>query len=505
MNEAASVQITLQPQGRSLRVPLGAPLQEALFLSGVEFPCGGKGLCRGCRIRLLNGNLPITPIQTERLSEDELRQGWRLACQCRAESDLTLEIAQWDMAVLSDDHAVEFIPHPGFGVAVDLGTTTIAAQLLNLNTGCVESVYSTLNPQAEFGADLISRIQYDMQDGAKTLTSRIRACIRDAIQTLLQQSDASPSEIIEVVLAGNTVMHHLFCGLNVKPLSQAPFQSPHDGLINFSANELGWSNLPNAAVIFLPALGGFVGSDLLAGIIAAGIHQSERPCALIDLGTNGEIIIGNREKIVCASTAVGPAFEGGRIRYGMRATTGAIHQAAAKDGGFHCCVIGNGKANGVCGSGLVEAVAAGLELNWIHPSGRILLQDKIIPLTDGIHLTQQDVRQLQLAKAAIASGFTIMLEEWGATADVLDAIYLAGAFGNYVNLNAAERIGLLPLPAQRLTPIGNSSLRGAKFVLCNHRNDPQYFESILQNTKHFTLSEHPAFQDLYVSSMAFPG
>ncbi|MDP8244611.1 MAG: ASKHA domain-containing protein [Candidatus Hinthialibacter antarcticus] len=505
MHADSTVQITLQPQGRVLSVPYGAPLQQALFSSGVEFPCGGKGLCRGCRIRTLSGNLDITPIQTERPSNEELAQGWRLACQCRAETDLVIEVAQWDMAVLSDDQPFTFTPRPGYGVAVDLGTTTIAAQLIDLRQGCVVSVYSCLNPQAEFGGDLISRIQYVLQDsGAQTLTTRIRDCIQAAAQTLLQDANVPPKELQQVILSGNTVMHHIFCGFDVTSLSQAPFQSPHNSAVQFTPDDLQWNEMPNATVTFLPALGSFVGSDLLAGILATGLHQSERPCALIDLGTNGEIIVGNREKIVCTSTAVGPAFEGGRIHFGMRATTGAISQVTAEDGQLRCSVIGSVKAKGICGSGLVEAAAAALDLNWINPSGRITLADKKIPLTNLVHLTQQDIRQLQLAKAAITAGFEILIEEWGATVDDLEHVYLAGAFGNYVNLHAAEKIGLLPLPAHCLTPVGNSSLRGTKCALCQPQENSRWYEPILQITKHLTLSEHPKFQDLYITAMTFP-
>lgn len=505
MKTGSTVEIQLQPQGQTLRVARNTPLKEVLFTSGVEFPCGGQGRCRGCRIRVTGAKLAVTPPQRERLSEAEIARGWRLACQCRAETDLVIEIAQWDMAILCDDQPFTFTPRQGYGVAVDVGTTTIAAQLIDRRQGRVLSVDSCLNPQAEFGGDLISRIQYAIHNnGAETLTARIQHCIHAAIHSLLNAANIPPGEVHEIILAGNTVMHHFFCGINTESLSQAPFQSPHDGAVHFTSNGLQWKGLPSATITFLPALGSFVGGDLLAGILATGIHQSQRPCALIDLGTNGEIVIGNRDRFICTSTAVGPAFEGGRIRYGMRAATGAVSQVVAHNGELACTVIGNAKAKGICGSGLVEAVASCLDLGWIKPSGRITLEDKQIPLIDSILLTQQDVRQLQLAKAAIAAGFKILLDEWGATIEELAHVYLAGAFGNYVNLSAAEKIGLLPIPAGRLTPVGNSSLRGAKCALCQPQKNTAWYETIRKNTTHFTLSEQPAFEELYIAAMGFP-
>ncbi len=496
------VDISLHPQGVTLRVERGASLREALFLSGVEFPCGGRGRCRGCRIKALQGGLPVTPIQQEKLSADELAQGWRLACQCNADVDLTLEVAQWDMDILSDDQPFSYVARPGFGVAVDLGTTTIAAQAVDLRLGRVVGVTSCLNPQAEFGADLISRVYFAIQEnGASILTARIRECVYHAIQTLVNSAKINAAEINEVVLSGNTVMHHFFCGLDTTPLSQAPFLSPHDGQIILTAEDVQWDDLPNATVVCLPSLGSFVGGDLLAGILATGIHQNDAPSALIDLGTNGEIVIANNERAVCTSTAVGPAFEGGRIQYGMRASTGAVNQVRLNGGALECSVIGNQTAKGICGSGLVEAVAACLDLGWIDPSGRITLDEKQIHLVDGVLITQQDIRQLQLAKAAVAAGLQILVDEWGTSYDELNTIYLAGAFGNYVSLDAIERIGLTPLPAKRLTPTGNSSLRGAKYAL--GLQDKNWRQPVLQTTTHFTLSEHPSFEELYINSMAF--
>ena len=225
----------------------------------------------------------------------------------------------------------------------------------------------------------------------------------------------------------------------------------------------------NPAVRFLPCLGSFVGSDILAGLLATSLHEHDDLAALIDLGTNGEIVVGNRQRLLCASTAAGPAFEGARISMGMRAATGAISEVHAQDGKLHCHVLGNGAPRGVCGSGLVDAAAAGLDLGWISPKGR-LANGESLTLAPPVALTQWDVRELQLAKGAIAAGLRILLEQWGAQAIELAQVYVAGAFGNYINYASARRIGLLDFPAEKIQPAGNTALLGAKLALFDLRN-----------------------------------
>jgi len=248
----------------------------------------------------------------------------------------------------------------------------------------------------------------------------------------------------------------------------------------------------------MPCLGGFVGSDILAGIVATGMHQSPGLAVLIDLGTNGEIVAGNRDLLLCASTAAGPAFEGGRISCGMRASTGAISEAAIEGGGIRCAVIGGGAACGICGSGLVDAVAAGLDLGRIAPGGRMASP---LELAGGIVLTQADIRELQLAKAAIAAGVRVLLHRLGATLADVRRVWLAGAFGNYVNRASARRIGLLEFPDHLVEPAGNTALLGAKIAL--FAPDPS-FREIRALVRHVPLGADPEFQDRYVEAMPFP-
>jgi len=492
------VRINLQPLGASFEVPRGVPLKEVLFAYGVEFPCGGRGRCKRCRVKLLAGWLPVTFEQEQVLSGEELAEGWRLACHTQAESDLTLEIAQWDAAILADDSTFEFAAGEGLGIAVDLGTTTLVAQLLDLGSGHVLGVRTALNPQAGYGSDIMSRVQFAATgDGKARLEELIRAGIGRLIRELLP---AAKGPIVRVVMVGNTVMHHLFCGIDVEPLSHVPFEPVRDGVESFRAADLGWQIPGNPDVQFLGCLGGFVGSDILAGVLATKMAESRALIGLIDLGTNGEIVFGSRERIVCASAAAGPAFEGGRIKMGMQAATGAITEVTVSEGALHCCVLGNVPARGICGSGLVDAIAAGLELGLVKPTGRLANGNSVFAVCPPVILTQADVRELQLAKAAVAAGIRIVLERLGASVEQVTRLYLAGAFGNYVNRASARRIGLIDFPLEKVEPAGNTALLGAKLALFGAP-----FAHIRGRVEHISLAADRQFQEIYVGEMGFPG
>ena len=498
------------PHGASFSVSQDAALQDLLFAHGVEFPCGGRGRCKGCRVKVLSGALPITPEDGQKLSADELARGWRLACRARVAGDLKLELAQWEATILSDDSSFPFRPKQGWGIAVDLGTTTIVAQLLDLWTGAVLGVRTALNAQARHGADIMSRVEFaGSAQGRQTLLRLIREQIADLISQLLAEAaakadaDKSAAPLIAIVLVGNTVMHHLFCGIDLEPLSHYPFEPVSSGLQVFPASSLGWSLPQEPRVHFLPCIGGFVGSDILAGILACRMHESESLAALIDLGTNGEIVIGNRERLLCTSTAAGPAFEGARISMGMRAASGAISEVEVEDGQLRCRVLGEVPPRGICGSGLVDAVAAALDLRWIKPNGRFA-QGEALLLRPPVSLNQWDIRELQLAKGAIAAGIQLLLKQRGAQKTDLKQVFLAGAFGNYINYASARRIGLLDFPDDIVKPAGNTALLGAKMALFDLDTDGGAYPEMLSKTSHVSLKEDPVFQDVFVEQMSFP-
>lgn len=497
-----SVQVELIPQGKVLTVAPGTPLQDLLFAQGIEFPCGGRGRCKGCRVKVLRGLMPPTPDDLHRLAPAELEAGWRLACRAQADTDLQLELAQWEVPILADQTAFPFTPQPGLGIAIDLGTTTIVAQLLDLATSHVLAVRSALNLQAQHGADIMSRIEFACREPG-TLTRIIREQLGEMLAGMIYTVDDLTDHVTQVVIVGNTVMHHLFCGLDLQPLAHSPFETPHLELEVIPASAIGWELPADPLVRFLPNLGGFVGSDILAGILATRLHEAVELTALMDLGTNGEIVLGNRDRILCASTAAGPAFEGARIASGMRAATGAIDSVSIREDGIACHVIGQGEARGLCGSGLVDAVAAGLELGLIQSSGR-LTQPPAIALTPSVQLTQSDIRELQLAKGAIAAGLQLLVRHWGVPAYAVSRVYLAGAFGNYINRQSARRIGLLRIPVDRVEPAGNTALLGAKLALFSlHQGDGSY-PDLRRKIEHVPLSEDPAFQDVFTGELRFP-
>jgi uncharacterized 2Fe-2S/4Fe-4S cluster protein (DUF4445 family) len=480
--------VELAPLGRKLELESGSSLRDVLFDHGVEFPCGGRGRCRGCRIRVLSGDVGITPEMRRALTASEIQDGWRLACHARVDGPLVLEVAQWEMDVLADGVSLPGGLREGTGVAVDIGTTTLVAQSLDLGSGQVLGVRTGLNPQCAYGADVMSRVQFAL------CSSELTGLIRDSVGSMV----AGVSNVREVVLVGNTVMHHLFSGVSVEPLSAVPFRPSSLAETSFTPRELGWDLPPACPVRFLRCLGGFVGSDILAGIAATRLHRAKRLTALIDLGTNGEIVVGNRDGLECASTAAGPAFEAACISVGMRAATGAIAEVSTCGDGFDCQVIGGGAARGICGSGLVDAASAALDLGVLVPNGRLAGGARELKLCDTVALSQRDLRELQLAKAAIAAGLRILCARRGARVQDLDRVYLAGAFGNYVRIASAARIGLLEMDPERVEPAGNTALRGAKMSLL----DSSATSGIV--VEHVELAADGAFQDTFVDCLNFP-
>jgi uncharacterized 2Fe-2S/4Fe-4S cluster protein (DUF4445 family) len=390
-------------------------------------------------------------------------------------------------------------------VAVDLGTTTIVAQLLDLKTGNVLGVRTALNHQARQGADIMSRVDFAMAGGGQgTLQGLVRKQIGEMVAGLFLTSGSTEvSQLTRVVVVGNSVMHHLFCGLDVRPLAHYPFEPEHPGLQTFSPADLGWAAPDVARVYFLPCMGSFVGSDILAGVLATQLHDGEGLNVLIDLGTNGEIVVGNRARMVCASTAAGPAFEGARISMGMRAATGAISEVTASENGLRCRVLGNTEPRGICGSGLVDAVAVSLDFGRILPSGRIA-QGSTLALRAPVTLSQADIRELQLAKGAIAAGLRLLLEEFGACPEDVSRVFLAGAFGNYISRASARRIGLLPFAMDQIEPAGNTALLGAKMALFAPDDAALHYREILDRTRHIPLNENEAFHEVFANEMTFP-
>lgn len=489
------VTITLQPLGKIIEVNHGTPLKDILHEFGIEFPCGGKGTCGSCKIKLLKGELKADAIQQQKLDKLKLGPKWRLACYCNAESDFTLEISQFENIILADNSTFDFNPQTGCGIAVDLGTTTVVVQLVNLENGHILDSVSDVNPQVKSGGDLISRIQSCLDGKSEILKNLIRQKIGEMIKSVLTKN---PVDVKKVTIVGNTVMHHIFSGLNVQPLSFYPFESPDTGLQIFSPQLLHWPLPEKTEIKFYPSIGSFVGSDILAGIAATKMAEKKEYSVLIDLGTNGEIVAGNQNKILCASTAAGPAFEGAKISCGMRATTGAISSVSTENDSFNCHVIGNVKAKGICGSGLIDIMAIQIQQEKIGIFGEINSGEEKIELVNNVFLTQQDIREFQLAKAAISAGLQILLNQLNITFNDIETVYIAGGFGNFLNIQNVIRTGLIECEEEKIVKLGNTALIGAKMFLFE---DTENIQRILGKTVHVNLEADRNFQDIYVDKM----
>ncbi len=494
--------IILKPADITIEVQKDTPLIDVLHEYGVEFPCGSKGTCGGCKVRLVEGNIEVDDIHKKSLEKLKLDPDWRLSCMSKVTSDITLEVFQYENIILTDNSSFEFQPRNGYGIAVDIGTTTIVAQMIELTTGKVMGVETNKNPQGKHGADIMSRIFYATKDegnGMFELQSEIRTEVYRMISKFIDKYGV----IIEkLVLVGNTVMHNLFCGIDVAPLSMYPFHSNDSSLKSFSASDLGWEGLNIEEIIFLPSLGSFVGSDILAGIIASKMHTAEKPLALIDLGTNGEIAIGNKEGITVASTAAGPAFEGANISMGMSASFGAISTVKVMPNNrLTAHVLGNVKPRGICGSGLVDAISCLLDTSQLDMTGGLANGSEKVYIAQGVSLTQKDIREFQLAKAAISAGVRILLNKKGLDYKDLDKILIAGGFGNFIDLDNLTRLGILECNKSKIDRFGNSSLLGAKMAL--YLGNDYYQKNILNITTHFSLESDLKFQDIYTDKMFF--
>ncbi len=412
-----------------------------------------------------------------------------------------------------------------YGLAIDIGTTTVAGYLLDLNSGQEMGICSQMNPQKSFGTDVIARIKHVYEHdetGLKELQEAVVSAINKMIHQLCQTAAIKPTHIYKVTVAGNPTMVHLFTAVDPSQIDHSPYIPVlRDGTI-ISANELGLEVNPEGQVYIIPAISGYVGADITAGVLFTSLHQSSKLSLFVDIGTNAEIVLGNKERILACSTPAGPAFEGAQIRYGMSATPGAIaHVLFSGDSEVKLEVIGNSIPRGICGSGLIDLIAELRKVELINEQGKLLTQDNLhyakrvtrdersqpqFLVSGGdkpIYLTQQDIRELQLAKGAVRSGVDIVLRKWGAAPEDVDVVYLAGAFGNYVRRENVLRIGMLPpFPLEKLKPVGNAAGQGAKLCLLN-QGEWIKAQQLAEQIQYCELSYCKGFSDTFIDSLYF--
>ncbi|HHV60975.1 MAG TPA: DUF4445 domain-containing protein [Clostridiaceae bacterium] len=617
--ENCKVVVCLVNEKTELSCAKGSILKNVLSQNGffIDTPCGGKGLCGKCKVKVLQAqNTLPTEEESLLLGKMELEQGFRLACTYMIQQDIEVEMpgivetaqiltSGWecetsrDVGIIKqylvsgspsisdqrDDvkriqdlsgvpdlhfplHVMKSLPDileksnykttivrcnnhvlkveagntekASYGVAIDIGTTTIAVYLMDLATGEQVGVLSELNRQKAYGADVISRINHTMEnpEGSEQLRSCIITQLDNMIKNIAANNHASLDNIYHMVIAGNTTMLHLLMGLPVKNIALSPFIPVITEKIEFTAEELGFNLGKSCMVTLLPCISAYVGADIVAGILSSRMVQKNAVSMLIDIGTNGEIALFCKNRIYCCSTAAGPAFEGAHIRNGIGGVKGAINKAEYKDGRLAINTILNHAPIGICGSGVLDIAAIMLENGIIDETGRFAAGDeaglsarenlrKRLTQIDGqpafvvwsdtaandilnpagvksiIAITQKDIRELQLAKAAISAGVKVLINSAGISMKDVDNVFLAGGFGSYINKDSAIKIGLIPAEFKdKITVLGNAAGTGAKMCLLSVSELVQTGK-IKDISRYIELSALPEFHDEFVDSMFF--
>ncbi|HET8823181.1 MAG TPA: ASKHA domain-containing protein [Thermoleophilaceae bacterium] len=609
---AERAHVRFEPEGQEVRVPSGTPVFDAASWNGIaiDSTCGGHGTCKKCKVRVVEGELPVSSVDPRAFSTDELNDGWRLACRAPARGDLVIEVpplqtrpkaalvgvgrhvilrpsvqkrhivldepsledqrsdlarvmdaledleprvelpvlrtlgrvlrdASFDVtAVVCDDLLIDLEPGDTssrrFALAFDLGTTTVVATLLDLETGQPAAVESMLNRQQPFGADVISRVSATMLDeGAlDALQARAQETLAQLTHEVCAEAEVDPGEVYEITICGNVTMTQLALGMDPEPLSMAPFIVTTHEFPQILATELGVPVHARAPAFVFPSLGAYVGGDIVSGMLATGLTRDKRMRLFIDVGTNSEIALGNQDGVVATAAPAGPAFEAAQIRCGMRAAEGAIEGVALSES-LEVEVIGDVDPVGVCGSGLVDAVAELVRIGLLDHSGRFVddetaarLSPSLAPrLTkigeervfvlawkgdeqdpaSSVYLTQRDIRELQFAKASIATGWRILFGELGMEPEDVSQVLLAGSFGQYLSPGAAVRIGLVPrIALPRIVSAGNVAGEGAKIAALSLRERAEA-RSIVNEVRYVELSGRSDFNDAFIDQLAFPG
>lgn len=501
----------------------------------IDAPCNGNGTCGKCKALITGQVSSVTPAEKKLLSEDELGKGIRLTCKTYPIGDCVVSIINNDNMGVKSSGTIEelFDLSPvhtdnvqnrdnAYGLAVDIGTTTVASYFYNLKTGEKMQTVSGLNEQRSFGADVISRINSCIVDpnGLALLQKTIVDELNEFIGKFASEGH-DRKDIVDVTIAANTVMLHLFAGLSPNGIAVAPFTPTSLFGFNVKAIDIGLDINEDAQIYLTDCISGYVGGDITAGMLSSSIYDNEKNVVYIDIGTNGEMAVGNKDGFVCCATAAGPAFEGAHIKHGVGGINGAISKVYIEDNDIKFETINNDKSIGICGSGLIDAISVMVKLGVIDETGRID-EDEIkehlmyryfededgiesfyIDIENKIAITQKDVREIQLAKSAIAAGIKTMLNAKKIGFDAIERLVLAGGFGSFINKQSACEIGLLPIELlERIEVVGNAAGMGAIVLLLSEKSRDTIKE-IYNNSSYYELSGDPFFQDQYIEEMCF--
>lgn len=480
--------IRIPALNQALVVEAGTNLLAALKQGGIypNAPCGGKGTCGKCTV-LADG------VECS-------------ACATRVDQDMTLVLPEMEQhQILHTGLCTPKRMDPmqeGFLLAFDIGTTSLVCFLLDGKTGAELASGSMLNPQVSFGADVVSRIQAALRDSLGSLTNQIREAMAELVHTVCAESGISPEQIGVISVAGNPAMQQFFLGIRPENLAQIPFAPALTEAKAVSCRDF-LPVCPHAQLLIIPNISGYVGADTIACLLSTGLFEKEEITLLVDIGTNGEMVLGNKHRMIACATAAGPALEGANICFGMRAAQGAIDHVWLEDGEWRYSVLGGGKARGICGSGLIDTIAVGLQSGLINKRGRIQTEDRTLHLTEDIYLTQNDIRQVQLAKGAICAGILLMAEHLGLSIGDIQKVQLAGAFGSFLNSKNACRIGLLPEVLQdRIEVVGNAAGIGSQMLACDQRLLP-FTQELTDRVEFLELASLRAFPKAFAKAMHF--
>lgn len=530
----------------TIMVPERISILDALMKTDMSFGavCGGTGKCGKCKIRVKDGYLPITPFDSKCFSPKELKSGLRLACKAYPLEPMQIELhfkGEADFVVVTDyDQAEKQATDDGsvnhtdavfnkqsspanadgsnnansqtepYGIAIDIGTTTIAVQLLNLAKKEKVCTHSTINHQRSFGADVISRIKASTEGKKEELKASIQHDLSHGIRSVVKKAGVLPEQVTEIAISGNTTMGHLLMGYDCKGLGEYPFTPVNIGLIEDTYKNILDDDFLNARIRLVPGISTFVGGDITSGLYTCDVDLDSEYSLLIDLGTNGEIALGNKDKIMATSTAAGPAFEGGNIEWGIGSIEGAILGVTIKNAKAKVRTIGDKPPVGICGTGVIETVAGLVKEELVDETG--CLDDDYFddgfPLAqteDGtdIVFTQQDVREIQLAKAAVRAGLETLILRYGIEKSQISHVYLAGGFGFKLDCQKAIEIGMIPEEfADKIETVGNSSLSGAAKCLLTDDGWTRT-TNIGSRADEINLSTDKDFNNFYMEHMYF--
>jgi uncharacterized 2Fe-2S/4Fe-4S cluster protein (DUF4445 family) len=531
---------SLTINGQTVEAMPGVSLFDYAEGLGIQVPtsCRKQGKCKECMVEIVEGMECLSELTDE---ERHLKGQFRLSCRtsvaaagvvrCHtmrrgnmriegrgiSSSRLKLDpaVTRSGESILIDGNEVARSVGPIHGIAMDLGTTTVALRLFNLETGEIVAEASFENPQRFGGSDVMARIQYDTDNRGKLLMRTLAGYLSHAIEAF----PVDPQTIYEMVVVGNSTMRDLFFGLSVYTIGQSPYRSiteidmasgNRSGANNTSLTSTGRRCLlpihPNARVYGVPIISGHVGADAAACMLAVDLAHEERLIAIMDIGTNTELIVGNRHRVLAASCPAGPAFEGGAIACGMPALDGAIEDVViASDGAFHNGVIGGGAPEGICGSGLVALLSELLRTGRMNDLGRFEDGEHriILDAEHGIFFTEADANELAQAKGANAAGLHVVASQYGIDFDDIGVFYLGGGFGQHLSVEASQRIGLIPnIAAERVVPAGNAAIEGASIALLS-KTKRRELEELVGTVEHCRLETHPRFFDFFVEGCQF--